>query len=273
MSVLGNDRDSKEYWKEQAGVYGRALTNDYHSHRLRTIQAIIPNELYGVAKKILDFGCGDAVIFEKFLDFKAEIFGIDASEEMIDLGRKRLRSQGYDENLIRLGTVNDLELLESGSLDAIFSFNVIAYLTFQEEEIFYREVKRIIKPGGWLAVTHSNELFDMFSLNRYTVDFFEKYFVGLGGGGPLKIAKLLTSADRPTQRVMYNIRENPLSYRFKLQKWGFEECRQEFINLHPMPPSLIEGERSYLDTLKVRDEDRWKLIFTCSTFGSLSRRC
>ena len=69
----------------------------------------------------------------------------------------------------------------------------------------------------------------------------------------------------------YNVRENPLTYKFKLAKYGFLEKRQEFINLHPVPPSII-GDKIYYDTLNWNEDERWKLMFICSTFGSLSTR-
>lgn len=271
MQKIGRDKTSTEYWRKHSDSYGGSLSNDYHRHRLTVIEALIPRELLVPGRRVFDFGCGDAVHFPMFLEAGAEIAGLDISEEMIGLGRMRLRTIGYAENLIRVATVEALKELETQSLDGLLSFNVLAYLTNDEERLFYEQASRAVKPGGYLIVTHSNELFDMFSLNRYTAEFFMNNLIGDEASG-CDVASLLSASDTPEQAVSYNVRENPLSYRFKLRQFGFAEEYQEFINLHSCPPPLIQGDRIYHDTLGLPEPQRWKLMFTCSTFGSLSRK-
>lgn len=151
--------------------------------------------------------------------------------------------------------------------------NVLAYLNDEEELEFYEQARRVVKENGYLIVTHYNMLFDMFSLNKYTVKFFsgflvsEQYREGIDG--------LITRFNIPKVIETYNIRENPLSYRYKLKGFGFEEIQQEFSNLHEAPPCLLGSEKidkTFPDTLSFSEEERWKLFFTCSTFGSTSVR-
>ena len=129
-----------------------------------------------------------------------------------------------------------LRAVPSASLDAVLSFNVLAYLTQDEEKTFYEQSARALKVGGYLLVTHSNELFDMFSLNRYTLEFFQRHLASEPCYHSL-LKELLSKADFPREAMSYNVRENPLSYRYKLARYGFDETRQEFINLHAAPPS------------------------------------
>ena len=143
-----------------------------------------------------------------------------------------------------------------------------------------------MKVGGYLLVTHSNELFDMFSLNRYTLEFFQRHLASEPCYHSL-LKELLSKADCPQEAMSYNVRENPLSYRYKLARYGFDETRQEFINLHAAPPLTLEralaeesgsptssakwhllSQKAYPDTLGWAEEERWKLMFVCSTFGS-----
>lgn len=123
---------------------------------------------------------------------------------------------------------------------------------------------------GSLIVTHSNLLFDMYSLNQYTIEFFANHLfqdeVPKG-----KIQQLINDNTEKIDAKSYNVRENPLTYKFKLAKYGFLEKQQEIINLHPVPPSTIR-DKIYYDTLNWSEDERWKLMFICSTFGSLSTR-
>lgn len=117
---------------------------------------------------------------------------------------------------------------------------------------------------------HSNELFDLFTLNAYTVEFHRRHF----GADP---SPLLTAPGKP-ERIRFNIRENPLVYRLKLASLGFGEVRQEFAHPHAMPPLLSLGDpdainrKHYPDTLNQPEGERWKLLFTCSMFGSRAVR-
>ncbi len=269
MSVLGKNKNSVEYWADSAGWYAGAIDNDYHRHRLNVIRSLIPADLYRSGKRIFDFGYGDAVHFPEFLDAGAIIQGVDASPEMIGFAKDRLSGGGYDPELVALGTADSMVELEDASFDAVLSFNVLAYLTDEEENKFYKEASRIIKPGGYLAVTHSNELFDMFSLNRYTAEFFNRHFVQ---DPNYDVSGMLTFAHKPEGHPQYNVRENPLTYSFKLKKFGFTEIKQSFSNLHQAPPQILGPDKTYPDTLRIPEEERWKLMFTCSTYGSCSQK-
>jgi len=197
---------------------------------------------------------------------------------MCNSAQNRVNSAGFSGNCdIIHGDVTAMKHFDDGSVSAILSFNVLAYLTNSEEEIFYSEATRLISEYGFLSVTHSNVLFDLFTLNSKTCEFFLANF-------NCDISSLLNSSQKGPS-VTYNIRENPLSYSQKLLKYGFVEQYQAFINFHSAPPLLtnthgggggaqqIKGvEKAYPSTLDVSAEDTWKLLFRCSTFGSLSSK-
>jgi len=266
MKTFGRELSSKDHWESLGSTYTEELENRYHTHRLLVIRALIPPELFQSGKKIFEFGCGDAVLFPDFLQSGALIDGIDISSIMIQKAGLRLGKERS--HLAQVGDVNNMKKIKSNSLDAVISFNVLAYLTDREEEIFYKETSRILKPGGYLIVTHSNELFDMFSLNKYTVEFMNRNLISTTKNQN-KIKQLLTYADSPENPVSYNIRENPLAYKYKLAGYGFQELSQEFINLHECPPPVLK-EKQFPDTLGYEECDKWKLMFICSTFGSCS---
>src|SRR5690606_30664524 len=161
-----------------------------------------PAGLKAPGKRIYDFGCGDAVLFEPYLRAGAAIEGVDIAPEMIELGRQRLAAQGFDPNLIAVGGVDAMRHLDAEAYDAVLSFNVIAYLADKEEATFYAQARRVLCPGGFLVVTHANELFDLYSLNRYTADFFARHLVG-GDTTRDAVASLLAAADQPQGRATF----------------------------------------------------------------------
>ncbi|MBK9479063.1 MAG: methyltransferase domain-containing protein [Bacteroidetes bacterium] len=268
MKKYGKGINSKNFWNKEADEYTSVLKNDYHTHRLSILKKIIPADLYKKGKNILDFGCGDAVIFPDFLKKGANIKGIDISSEIIEIGKQSLKKAGYDPSIISCNDVSYLKKIPSASLDAVMSYNVLAYLSTEEDLEFYKQVSRILKKGGYLIVSHSNELFDMYTFNKYTVEFFNTHFIQ-ESSYKNKIKELMKNSNVPENLVTYNVRENPLCYKFKLAAFKLKEDSQEFSHYHDAPPVLLK-KKVYKDTLKVKESDKWKLMFQCSTYFSRS---
>lgn len=239
--TFGRDCDSSSHWNETGATYVDALDNRYHRQRLAIIEELIPRDLMTAGARIVDFGCGDGVLLPPFLAAGASIAGIDASASMIAAARGRLAAAGFDPALVQVGGAADLARIPSASLDGLLSFNVLAYLTDEEERTFYSHAARIVRPGGYLVVTNSNELFDLFSLNALTRRFFERHLVAPEYHEHL--ASLLPRGDEAA--APYNVRENPLTYKDKLAAPGFAQQRQAFINWHHAPPAVLGPSHDY----------------------------
>ena len=61
---------------------------------------------------------------------------------------------------------------QSNSQNLVIAINVMAYLTDKDLNTFFKEVNRVLKKGGSFLCLNGNELFDLFSLNNFTSDFF-----------------------------------------------------------------------------------------------------
>jgi SAM-dependent methyltransferase len=255
MKRVGKEINSVDRWKSVASDYASNIDSAYQQHRLSVIRALLPSP---VGQTVIDLGCGEGVLMEEALARGAtKVIGFDIDDTMIQLARERVPSAEA-----HLGGVE--RLADFGSADCLIAANVLAYMTDEEEAAFYEAAAQVIRPGGHLVITHSNALFDLFTLNMYTVDFFRRHF----DADP---STLLVHPDRPS-RSSFNVRENPLSYSCKLARYGLRQERQEFINYHALPP-LLSGEnpddmsRPKRDTLNWSEADRWKLMFNCSMFG------
>ncbi len=256
--------DDQKDWDDYAKRYVPSLAGAYHTHRLQVIRDVIFSPGGGGSRATtVDFGCGDGVLLEGMPGLR---YGIDISPDIIALARRRL---GNDVEL-SVGGVESLGDVSADSVNLLIAANVLAYLDLEDESCFYREARRILRPGGRLITVHSNSLFDMYSLNYFTKTFFTAEFGA-------DVAPLLTRTEKPERENWFSVRENPLAYGVKLQELGFREQRQEYINLHVRPPSLehpshwsdLDG-KDFPSTLDVPRRNRWKLLFQCSQFVSES---
>ena len=254
LKRVGAEVSAAELWNDIGQNYAEQIDNPYHRHRLSVIEALLPAV---DGKSILDFGCGEGVMMRRLRAQGAtRVVGIDPDAALIDLAR----ASGLTDTI--LGGADATRKVDK--VDCILCANVLAYMNHVEERVFYEEARRLLADGGHLVVTHSNELFDLFTCNSFTRDFFRNNFA-------TDVAALLTHPAVPA-RTSYNIRENPLTYSNKLAALGFQVERTEFINFHPAPPLLVPDDgKAYRDTLSVAEGDRWKLMFQCSTFGVRAR--
>ena len=188
------------------------MAGPYHEHRIAVTKALLP-DLTG--KRVVDFGCGEGVMIREAKAMGARnIIGIDLDEFMLG----QAKSSGAD-RLVR-GSVPELAKVDGA--DCLLAANVAHYFTDSEDQAFYQEARRLLPAGGALVVTHSNELFDLFTLNAFTAAFHERHFAS-------DVRSLLTNPDAPS-RLTFNIRENPLSYPDRMAALGFRIERMEFIN-------------------------------------------
>lgn len=263
LQKFGRDLSSADRWQQYGSRYAKHIDAPYHQHRLDVIKAVLP-DLRG--KSVLDFGAGEGALARTALSMgSSRAIAMDFDAGILEYARK----SGLQE--IVHGGVNDLHKIEQ--IDCIISANVMAYFSEEEERTFYKEAARLLAPHGHLIVSHSNELFDLFTLNSYTAAFHKKHF-GCDSDALLKFQHI-------PKATTYNIRENPLTYPDKLRSFGFASDRTEFINFHSVPPLLDTDEhdyiehpngREYRDTLSFAPSEQWKLRFQCSMFVTRAAR-
>jgi len=261
--TFGRDADSVGYWQAEADRYHDhvgASRRTYHAGRLATASQLLERADLAPGARIVDFGCGDGIYSRELASDGYAVTGLDLVEEMVVLARRL-----DPERTVTFETGGAAQLASVGSCDAVVSLNVLAYLTDGEMRDFWDALEEILVPGGYLLVSHSNELFDLFALNAGTAEFFARNF-------DADVRGLVAAEDGP--RAAYNVRANPLTYGEVLAGHGFEEVARAYFNFHPLPPALLgEGDAGrVLDPAQIARVPEWKQQFQCSTLFSLSRR-
>jgi len=242
------------------------MNSKYHKHRMKMILKLIPKQVIKKNNSAFDFGCGDGTLLKKIADKKMKSYGCDPSKKMVLMAREKLNKKYHD---IKIGSTECLQNFKNKRFDIILSLNVLAYLSHKQEKAFYAFVNKRLKKNGFLIVTHSNNLFDLFTLNKMTVAFFKKFLV-FDQKAKNKVSGLLRNPHKPKKYYPYNIRENPLSYPVKLAKKGLITKKIVFFNHHSAPP-LLKNQKTF-NPISLRAEDTWKLNFICSTFGITAQK-
>ena len=102
---------------------------------------------------ILDLGCGTGALSLRAAQKGAKVKGIDINAQMLEIAQKQVIKKNLLQNinLCEMG-VAELETEKSDSYDMVMSG--LCFSELSEDELIFtlKEVKRILKPGGFLLV-------------------------------------------------------------------------------------------------------------------------
>ncbi len=98
---------------------------------------------------ILDFGCGAgdlAFEAEKITEGRSQIFGIDPSPEMVRVAQQKATKRG-SKAAFQIEAVESMNFRD-GRFDVVISSFVLHHLPDGLQEKAFKELKRVLKPGG-----------------------------------------------------------------------------------------------------------------------------
>ncbi len=102
---------------------------------------------------VLDLGSGggiDVLLSAKRVGLAGKVYGLDMTDEMLELARGNQREAGIENVEFLKGEIEDIPLPEA-SVDVVIS-NCVINLSADKDHVF-TEVHRVLRPGGRLAVS------------------------------------------------------------------------------------------------------------------------
>ena len=108
---------------------------------------------YKKNKKVFDLGCGTGQYLLQLSSLGLECYGADISEEMLQSTRKKLTSLDVSDVTLINSDCYNLPF-EDNFFDLIICIGVLEYL--DDEKKALKEIKRLLRPGGFVIVTFPN---------------------------------------------------------------------------------------------------------------------
>ena len=242
---------------------------------------------------VLDIGCGGGQTILDALERDIDVIGVEPIEKLADFGRNKLISEGYSGSKILLGDASAISKFDEESFDAVAMLSVIPHVPKKDWESLHKEIFRVLKPGGIAIIAYRNELFDLFTANRFTHLFMMNNFFSHGSYTELERSAIATELnsfipfyetpslnhtesndksfgdlDRP--------KSNPLNQSSYLANFCLNLSSMYYCNFHPILPNMKHRDSKSLRKIKYDMEldwfNEWQGMFMSSMFVTVSRK-
>jgi SAM-dependent methyltransferase len=116
-------------------------------------------------RSVLDFGCGSGRLLTGWLleESRRELAGCDSNAVLVDWARAHLPAR------VRIAHTSPVPPLpyRPAEFDFVFAVSVFTHLSFRTQELWARELARVLEPGGTLLATyHGRPYVDIFARGR-----------------------------------------------------------------------------------------------------------
>lgn len=256
------------------------------------------------ARTLLDAGCGPASMLRDLTLPGLERWGFDLTPNMVVEARRIMAEQGLPGERIWDGSVLDASAFRPRAgappegFDAAICFGVMPHVPEAADVDVLKNLHGAVRPGGLVAIEARNQLFALFTLNRYSRDFFRNSLIDLPGlAAKASDTSERTALEQAVARLDERFRmdlppvrggeagnpgydevlsrtHNPLQLRQQAEALGFVDAEVLFYHFHALPP-MLEGNVPGLfrrASLALENPRDWRGHFMASAFVLVGRR-
>ncbi len=249
-------------------------------------------------RTLLDAGCGPASFLRHLAGTGIEPYGFDLTPEMVQEACRVLGEQGVAHDRVWAGSVLEPTAFcapdGTSVFDAAVCIGVLPHIEAGKEDTVIANLRGAVANGGLVVIEARNQLFSLFSLNRYTYEFFLKELIRpdelYGQPGSERLDEALRTIrgmlrmDQPPLRrgtggapgydEVLSRCHNPLLLTRQVERAGFRDVRVLFYHHHRLPPFLSETVPELFAAASHAGEDPedWRGHFMASAFLVTGRR-
>ena len=244
---------------------------------------------------LLDAGCGPASFLRDIIKEGWDLYGFDLTPEMVEEGKKVFADNSLDPERIWKGSIIEKSSFKvpggnTPGFDAAVCGGVLPHIPEEHDITVIENLRDSVRPGGIVALEARNQLFAMFTMNRYSYDLFAEEFIR-----PELLKKNLEEnadkvedvteqmksqfrmdlppvrkgkADEPGYDEVLSRTHNPFVLRQQFEKAGLKNIKTMFYHYHCVPPMFagLLGEEFIPQSIALEDPNDWRGHFMASAF-------
>jgi len=230
--------------------------------------------------QLLDAGCGSGVPLANFLNAKYNAYGFDLSPDMVVQAKQNVKASGHDDSRVFQGDLDNFSPPTSQKFDAIAALGAVYYTP--NTLVTLRNLKSHLTDNGDLIFSLRNDLFSLFSLNKYSVEYLTESIypvrelsTGLRNSVEEFLSAKFTDADvaqlfeNVDERQIRSQLHNPLTVVTELlDPIGMELVNIYYYHFHALPPIFEHTHPTEFRELSATYESPsdWRGLFMASCF-------
>jgi 2-polyprenyl-3-methyl-5-hydroxy-6-metoxy-1,4-benzoquinol methylase len=259
-----------------------ARSEEYPSNYTRL--EILSNRLAQFqAKRVFEIGMGEGTPLLTWANMGIEVAGCDLALEMVAATKARFKKAKAPPAILFRGDAEDANsmtpALAMGRYDVVVAAGVLPHI--QKERAFFDNTRMLLRPRGRILIEFRNKLFSLFTLNRYTKEFFlDDLLRDASPTVKTLVAKELDrrlatdlppvrghdDPERPSYDQILAKFHNPFELQETVAHHGFKTIAFHWYHYHAAPPMLAAklGPAFASDSLRMEHEGSWRGMFLCS---------
>ena len=192
---------------------------------------------------------------------------------------------GYSKEQFWEGSVTQLKDFRGptsapAEFDASICIGVLPHIPPDQDDLVFSNLRKSVKQGGLVMIEARNELFSLFTLNRYSFDFFRDRLCE--GKIPKHLQDKLKKRfrmdlptirkgkkDEPGYDEVLSRTHNPFEVKMKFEQAGFKNVQTLFYHFHGLPPMFekeVPKEFEKLSLAMEKNPNDWRGHFMASAF-------
>lgn len=254
------------------------------------------------ARSLLDAGCGPASFLRDVTDLGMDLYGFDLTPEMVDEAARVLAGRGVPSTRLWTGSVMDPAAFRCPTepwrrFDAAVCVGVLPHVPPHADRAVLEGLVDAVVPGGLVAVEARNQLFGLFTMNRYSHELvrdtlidadalmshvsdaerpgLERALQRLQGMFRTDLPPVRTGhADEPGYDQVLSRTHNPLLVADMARQAGLRDVRTLWYHFHALPPMLADDapELFHRASVAMEDPEDWRGLVMASAFLVVGRR-
>ncbi|WP_008313724.1 class I SAM-dependent methyltransferase [Leptolyngbya sp. PCC 6406] len=256
------------------------------------------------AKTLLDAGCGPASMLRDLDLPNLERFGFDLTPEMTAEARRVLATQNVPDSHIWEGSVLEASSFQQPGMsppptfDAVICFGVLPHIPAPSDLTVLTHLTDAVSSGGWVACEARNQLFALFTLNRYSADLFKTQLIQVEAlrqrmqnpSEELALDQALEELDQRFRMDLPPLRKgyeqepgydevlsrthNPFELAAVARQAGLVEVQCLFYHYHALPPILepLLPQAFRRESIAMENPTDWRGHFMASAFIVVGKR-
>jgi len=287
-------------------TWSESYYNDYYSDQAAyppvhqdILKQLLIDEKVG---SVLDAGCGPASFLRNLINENMELYGFDLTPEMVTEARRVLGDHGIPENHIWEGSVLSSQsykpagFRDTVNFDAALCIGVLPHIPADKDVEVVSNLRDALREDGLAVVEARNQLFALFTLNRYSYNLFIEELIQLerlklkaGEHASVLMDEMETlkkqfQMDQPPVRKgkeeepgydeVLSRTHNPFILKELFKRNGFKDVRVLFYHYHCLPPMLAPAFPEFFqqESLVMEDPHDWRGYFMASAFLVTGKR-